>query len=61
MVKPISDFEIITTEKIFDFLNDTEYAQTFRWLHLKDISEHNFTLPIDKIIGKRLNEISKAH
>lgn len=61
MVKPVSVFEIITTEKTFDFVNDAEYAQTFRWLNLKDVSENDFTLPIDKIIGKRLNELSKVH
>jgi 8-oxo-dGTP diphosphatase len=59
IVKPISNFEITTTEKIFDFINDTQYAQTFRWINRIEISENDFTLPIDKIVVKRLNEIRK--
>ncbi len=58
-VKPLSVFEITTTEKIFDFTNDTQYAQTFRWINMVDISENDFTLPIDKIVGKRLKKIRK--
>ncbi len=45
LVKPVYDFKIISKEKI-----------TFRWLNLKSISENDFTLPIDKIIGNMLRE-----
>lgn len=54
MVKPVSTFEIVTTEKIFDFKDEKQYAQTFRWLDLKSISENDFTLAIDKIVGGML-------
>ncbi len=57
LVKPISDFEITTTEKIFDFKNNKLYEQTFRWMELKKISEKDFTLAIDKIVGKMLKEM----
>jgi 8-oxo-dGTP diphosphatase len=54
MVKPMNDFKITTTEKIVDFESKTEYAQTFRWVNLQEISENDFTLPIDKIVGSML-------
>ena len=54
LVKPVGNFKITTTQKIFDFPNKSDYAQTFRWIDLKTISENDFTLPIDKIVGKML-------
>jgi 8-oxo-dGTP diphosphatase len=56
LVKPKNDFKIKTTESIFDFVNKTDYAQTFRWINLKDISGDDFTLPIDKKVGQMLKE-----
>ncbi|CAN5408756.1 hypothetical protein BH10BAC1_BH10BAC1_14330 [soil metagenome] len=56
LVKAIGDFEITTTKNIFDFKNDKGYAQTFRWMDLKSISENDFTLAIDKVVGKMLRE-----
>ena len=57
LVKPVSNFEITTTEKIFDFKNDRDYAQKFRWMDLKSISEHDFTLAIDKTVGGMLKDL----
>lgn len=56
MVKPLKDFNLATTEKLFDFKNEGNYEQTFRWVNISEISEHDFTLPIDKIVGKLLRE-----
>lgn len=56
IVKPLSTFKINTTQKVFDFDNREGYAQTFRWIDLKTISENDFTLPIDKIVGRMLPE-----
>ena len=56
LVKPAGDFEIKTTEKIFDFSKGNKYDQTFRWIDLKKISENDLTLPIDKIVGKMLRK-----
>jgi ADP-ribose pyrophosphatase YjhB (NUDIX family) len=53
-VRPAGDFKITTTQTIFDFADRSEYAQTFRWIDLERISENDFTLPIDKIVGKML-------
>ncbi len=59
LVKPISTFEIKTTEKVFDFEGDKQHEQAFRWLDLKSISEKDFTLPIDKIVGGMLKKLNK--
>lgn len=56
IVKPLSTFKIDTRQKVFDFDNREGYAQTFRWIDLKTISENDFTLPIDKIVGRMLRE-----
>lgn len=58
LVKPISDFLITTTEKIFDFQNELQYAQTFRWMDVKSISEKDFTLTIDKTVGEMLKKVN---
>ena len=59
IVKPVSNFTITSTKKIFDFENREKYSQTFRWIDLKNISENDFTLPIDKIVGKMLKEMRR--
>jgi mutator protein MutT len=56
IVKPVSTFQLTTTDKVFDFGKDKRYVQTFRWIALQDISENDFTLAIDKIVGKKLRE-----
>ncbi|MFL5762410.1 MAG: NUDIX hydrolase [Bacteroidia bacterium] len=55
-VKPVSTFQLKTTDKVFDFGDDKRYVQTFRWIPLKEISENDFTLAIDKIVGRMLRE-----
>ena len=54
IVKPTSNFEITTKQIPFDFDERKDNAQIFRWLNLTSISENDFTLPIDKHIGKML-------
>jgi ADP-ribose pyrophosphatase YjhB (NUDIX family) len=56
IVRPLSTFKINTKQKTYDFDDRENYAQTFRWLELKTISENDFTLPIDKIVGRMLRE-----
>ena len=60
IVKPIGKFNIGVKQKVFDFDARNEYAQTFRWIDLSSISEKDFTLPIDKIIGNMLKEMYLA-
>ncbi len=54
LVKPVSGFSISATEKKFDFDENAGYAQTFRWLDLGSVSENDFTLAIDKKVGRML-------
>lgn len=56
IVKPVDTFFISTKDKAFGFESSDDYQQTFRWLDLKEVSEHHFTLPIDKRVGKMLSE-----
>jgi ADP-ribose pyrophosphatase YjhB (NUDIX family) len=56
LVKPTTDFNITTTENVFDFAGKTDYIQTFRWIDLDKISGKDFTLPIDKKVGELLKE-----
>jgi len=56
IVKPVGEFKLETTQKVFDFDKRDGHSQTFRWINLETISEKNFTLPIDKIVGKMLQE-----
>jgi|SRR3954465_1825046 8-oxo-dGTP diphosphatase len=60
LVKPVSKFTIPIKEKIFDFKQQVDYEQHFRWIPLKDISGSDFTLPIDKIVGDMLATKNKA-
>ena len=54
-VKPVSDFIITTKRNQFDFDTLFDEQQIFRWLDLKLISSTDFTLPIDKMVGKMLS------
>ena len=54
LVKPVSQLTISVKEKIFDFKQEENYEQHFRWVSLKGISGNDFTLPIDKIVGDML-------
>lgn len=56
IVRPTAAFQIRTTDKVFDFGDGKKYDQTFRWISLNDISENDFTLAIDKIVGKKLQQ-----
>lgn len=56
LVKPVGDFPIKTTDKIFDFNKTGGYDQTFRWVSLAKISGDDLTLPIDKVVGDLLKK-----
>jgi 8-oxo-dGTP diphosphatase len=40
--------------KPFDFENEIEGAQSFRWIELKDLKVEDINLPIDKIVAEIL-------
>jgi 8-oxo-dGTP diphosphatase len=56
IVKPVSVFDILIKDKVFDFVQRLKYEQHFRWVNLKKISAADFTLPIDKIVGEQLKK-----
>ena len=49
--------KISVTKKTFDFPEAKEEAQTFRWIALKDLSENDFTFPIEKKVSLLLKKI----
>jgi ADP-ribose pyrophosphatase YjhB (NUDIX family) len=51
IVKNLEPFNFETTDKRFDFKDDTNGQQNLRWISLKDLSADEFTLPIDKIVA----------
>ena len=55
LVAPAEKFQIDIKTKTYDFnKQDGTFEQVFRWIDLKEISENDFTLPIDKIVGRML-------
>jgi 8-oxo-dGTP diphosphatase len=55
LVKPLSRFKLNSKAAT---LNTNE--ESFRWIDLKSISEKDFTLPIDKLVGKMLKQKYKT-
>lgn len=39
-----------------DYGSATDGAQSFRWLKIESMTEDNFTLPIDKVLARKLKE-----
>lgn len=56
LVKCEGTFSLQVTDKIGEFVQDVNHEQHFRWINLKNISEDDFTLPIDKVVGKLLQQ-----
>jgi 8-oxo-dGTP pyrophosphatase MutT (NUDIX family) len=51
-LKEFPRFKIST--KPFDYENETEGAQSFRWIAIKDLKVGDITLPIDKVVAGML-------
>jgi 8-oxo-dGTP diphosphatase len=49
-VSLLKPYQFQTTEKRFDFPEIFDGAQCFRWLKIDELSEDDFTFPIDKSI-----------
>ena len=54
IVKNREPYSFKTTEKKFDFPKIVDGAQCFRWLSIKDLTEEEFTFPIDQFIVKKI-------
>lgn len=51
LVKNLEPFNFETTNKKFDFSDDSSGQQKLRWISLKDLSADELTLPIDKVVA----------
>ncbi len=56
IVKPLQDFDFTISEKIFDFKDIKEGAQSMRWVDIDSISENDFTFIIDKHVADMLEK-----
>jgi 8-oxo-dGTP diphosphatase len=56
LVDTTAPVTIKSSGKKFDFPEQTDGAQSFRWLDMEALSEEEFTLPIDRVVVKKLNE-----
>lgn len=58
IIRPKTALNIQTKETRFDFSENKEGAISFRWMPIKELSEKDFTFPIDQkvalMLGKRL-------
>jgi 8-oxo-dGTP diphosphatase len=48
--------KIRTTEKVFDFSDEIDGAQTFRWIPVNELDPKDFTFPIDKKVVEMLGK-----
>ena len=48
------------SEKPFDFMSETDGAQSFRWHKLIKLKENDLSFPIDKFVSKMLNKQHQA-
>lgn len=67
-VKPLEPIRFKLTNKAFDFTEkqmeiykERTSIETFRFMAMKDFSEENVTLPIDKIVAELIKEYSSRH
>ncbi len=56
IVKEGNSFNLKTTSTPFDFKEHIDEAQAFRWLSIKELTEEQFSLPIDKLVSLLLKE-----
>jgi ADP-ribose pyrophosphatase YjhB (NUDIX family) len=56
LVEAKKPFPFKTTTKKFDFPEMADGAQCFRWISIRELSENEFTFPIDKFIVYKLKK-----
>jgi 8-oxo-dGTP diphosphatase len=56
LVEAKKPYTFKTTAKKFDFPNVVDGAQSFRWIPVMELSEGEFTFPIDKFIVHKLKK-----
>jgi ADP-ribose pyrophosphatase YjhB (NUDIX family) len=56
LVSPLSTPPVLISLEKYDFEEEVEGAQSFRWIALSEISAQDFSFPIDQIVGSMLRE-----
>jgi 8-oxo-dGTP diphosphatase len=56
IVKPGNNFNLITTSTPFNFKESIDEAQAFRWLPINELTDEQFSLPIDKLVSRLLKD-----
>jgi 8-oxo-dGTP diphosphatase len=56
IVKEGNNFNLDTTSSSFDFKEHIDETQAFRWLSIKELTEEQFSLPIDKLVSRLLKD-----
>ena len=54
LIKFLEPIKFKISEKQFDFPELKADAQSFRWIKISELSENDFTLAIDKVVGKMI-------
>jgi ADP-ribose pyrophosphatase YjhB (NUDIX family) len=56
LVKPVSEMLIKCKEEVFDFDDEGDIRQAFRWKNLRDLELNDVTFPTDQHVVKLLNK-----
>ncbi len=56
LIQPIGPLNFIVSKEEFDFKEEKEGSQSFRFIKLAEIGENDFTLKIDKAVGQMLKK-----
>ena len=56
VVKNIAPIELVVKTKQFDFDNDGDVLQSFRWVKIEDLKEEDASFPVDKYVVKLLKK-----
>lgn len=59
IVKPLDELSFPVSEKLFDFKERVEGAQSLRWIEIDQISENDFTFVIDRRVASLISEQKK--
>lgn len=54
VVQNITPIDLLIKTAPFDFKEDVEPQQSFRWIKLSELKESDFTFPIDQYVAKLL-------
>lgn len=55
-LSPVQPIRFLISDHEFNFKENTEGAQSFRWIQINKISQNLFTLPIDRVVGELLKK-----